>query len=100
MQAMGYIMPSFTATDSWVIDLPREAVAAYIAEVKSTAFVELKQQANQKAEQVAQKQQAWLSRNAWRVHGGIQYQNYGRRGRKGYSAPLDKSSYIGRLDNE
>jgi hypothetical protein len=98
MQALGYIMPTFVSSDTWVIDLPREAISAFIADVKSTCFVDLKQQVNDKAESVARRQQAWLSRKDWRAHGGIQYQNYGRRGKKGglYNPPFDKSSYINR----
>lgn len=98
MQALGYIMPTFVPSDDWVIDLPREAISAYIAEVKSTCFIDLKQQVNEKAEAEARKQQSWLSRKNWRAHGGIQYQNYGRKGKKGelYTPPFDKSSYINR----
>lgn len=98
-QALAFIMPAFTASDTWVIDLPQDAISAYIAEVKSQAFVVLKQQVNEKAEQVASRQQAWLSRKDWRVNGGIIYQDYGRRGRKGYNRfgnPFDSSSYISR----
>lgn len=97
IQAVGFIMPTFEENDSWVIDLPREAISAYIAEVKSTCFIDLKQQVNEKAESIARRQQTWLSRKDWRVNGGVRYQNYGRRGRKGYSAPLDKSSYINKI---
>lgn len=99
IQALGYIMPSFTESDTWEIDLPRDAISAYIAEVKSTCFVDLKQQVNEKAEATARRQQAWLSRKDWRANGGIIYPNYGRRGRKGYNRfgnPFDRSSYIGR----
>ena len=38
--------------------------------------------ANQKAEQKAARQQRWLSRKAWRIEGGIEYENYGRSFRK------------------
>lgn len=98
-QALAFIMPTFTALDTWVIDLPQDAISAYIAEVKSQAFVVLKQQVNEKAEQVATRQQAWLSRKDWRVNGGIRYQDYGRRGRKGFNRfgnPFDGSSHIAR----
>lgn len=100
IQALGYIMPTFTESDTWVIDLPRDAISAYIAEVKSTCFIDLKQQVNEKAEATARRQQAWLSRKDWRANGGIRYANYGRRGRKGYNRfgnPFDRSSYIDRL---
>ena len=35
-----------------------------------------------KAEGEARRQQRWLARNDWRGKGGIEYPNYGRRGRK------------------
>ena len=94
MQATAYIEPGWNSYDDFIPDLPSEAFAALVAEVKSTAFVELKQQQNGKAEQDSRRQQAWLSRKSWRVHGGIQYPDYGRRSRKGLSNPFDKSSYI------
>lgn len=97
-QAHAYIMPKWSHTDDFVPDLPSEAFMALIAEVKSVAFVEIKQQENAKAEQTSRRQQAWLARKDWRVHGGIQYPDYGRRGRKGSTGrlPFDNSSYINR----
>lgn len=74
--------PSFEIRDDYVPDLPIEAFSALIEESKSTAFLNLKQMANEKAEQKASRQQRWLSRKAWRVHGGIRYDNYGRRPKK------------------
>ncbi len=99
LQAVGFIMPTFTENDDWVIDLPRDAISAYLAEVKSTCFIDLKQQVNEKAEANARRQQSWLSRNDWRVNGGIIYDDYGRRGRKGFNRfgnPFDSSSQISR----
>ena len=37
---------------------------------------------NEKAEQKATRQNRWLARKAWRAHGGVRYDDYGRRGRK------------------
>lgn len=68
--------------DDAVPNLPSEAFSALIEESKSTAFLVLKQTANQKAEQKAKRQQQWLSRKQWTNHGGVRYDNYGRRGRK------------------
>lgn len=78
-QCMAYIEPVWVHTDLAVPNLPEEAFALLEEESKSTAFVVLKQMANQKAEQKASRQNRWLSRKAWRAHGGIQYPNYGRR---------------------
>ncbi|AFE86211.1 hypothetical protein [Salinivibrio phage CW02] len=81
-QCVAYVLPEFYVIDDHKPDLPEEAMAAYISEVKSQAFIKLKQQASQKDEQESVKQQRWLSRKSWVVNGGIKYPNYGRRGRK------------------
>lgn len=81
-QCLAYMEPKWVHTDDGIPDLPEEAFAALEEEAKSTAFVAIKQMANQKAEQKAARQNRWLSRKAWRAHGGIQYENYGRKGRR------------------
>lgn len=81
-QAMAYIEPGWEHSDEFVPFLPEEAFAALVEEVKSTAFVVLKQMPNSKAEQKANRQQRWLSRKAWKAHGGLEYENYGRKSRK------------------
>lgn len=81
IQAMAYVMPSWQHTDAFVPDLPNEAFAALMAEAKSAAMLRLNQVQDAKAEQEAVRQQRWLSRKAWRAHGGIQYPDYGRRRR-------------------
>ncbi len=81
-QAQAYLIPVWTRADSFVPDLPAEAFPALLAEVKSTASMALKQSADQKAEQKSKRQQSWLSRKAWRAHGGIQYEDYGRKSRR------------------
>lgn len=81
-QVLAYMEPTWVHTDSAIPDLPSEAFAALVEEAKSTAFVELKQTANQKAEQKASRQQRWLSRKAWAVKGGIRYDDYGRKNRR------------------
>lgn len=91
-QAMAYVMLPFYMEDDFVPDLPDEAFIALLEEAKSRAFISLKQTANQKAEQESQRQQAWLSRKAWRAHGGIQYPNYGRAGQKYRSPYFDKNN--------
>jgi hypothetical protein len=81
-QCMAYIEPKWVHMDSAIPDLPDEAFPGLLEEAKSTAFLVLKQMANQKAEQKAARQSRWLSRKAWTVKGGIQYENYGRKGRR------------------
>jgi hypothetical protein len=78
-RCVGFILPEWVHEDNHVPDLPPEAFPALVAEAKSTAFISVKQMANQKAEQKAARQQKWLSRKAWRVDGQIQYPNYGRK---------------------
>jgi hypothetical protein len=74
--------PTWSHVDNAVPNLPEEAFPALVEEAKSTAFLALKQTANQKAEQKASRQQRWLSRKAWSAHGGIRYDDYGRKSRK------------------
>lgn len=81
-QCLGYMHPDWTHVDTFIPDLPSEAFPALVAEVKSTAFVNVKQMANQKAEQKAGRQQRWLSRKAWRAQGEIRFEDYGRKGRR------------------
>lgn len=81
-QAQAYVMPSWTMEDTFVPDLPTEAFIALLEEAKSRAMFKLKQMEDPKAEQESRRQQRWLSRNAWRVKGGIKKPNYGRNSRK------------------
>lgn len=76
---LAFITPTWTHSDSAIPNLPDEAFPALLEESKSTAFLVLKQTANQKAEQKASRQQRWLSRKAWRVEGGVTYKIYGRK---------------------
>lgn len=81
-QCLAFIEPSWTSSDVFIPDLPMEAFPLLLAESKSTAFIVLKQMANQKAEQKATRQSAWLSRKAWKAHGGVRYDDYGRKARR------------------
>ncbi|UIW11075.1 putative head completion adaptor [Vibrio virus VPMCC5] len=78
IQAMAYVMPTWSQTDSFVPDLPEEAFISLLEEAKSKAALKLKQEADQKAEQESIRQRNWLSRKAWKVNGGIKYPDYGR----------------------
>lgn len=90
VQAMGYVTPGWSMVDSFIPDLPEEAFIALQEEAKSRAMFKLKQMVDQKAEQESSRQQRWLSRKAWRVAGGVQYGNYGRRSGKAYTNPTFK----------
>lgn len=79
IQAMAFITPTWLPEDDFVPDMPEEAFTLLTEEAKSKAAVKLRQQADQKAEQEAVRQTRWLSRNQWRVNGGIRKPNYGRR---------------------
>jgi len=92
IQARGYVMPSWTHTDEAVPDLPDEAFTALVEEAKSRAALKLKQAADEKAEQESRRQKTWLSRKAWRVAGGIQYPDYGRKSGKVSSPYFDKDN--------
>ena len=82
IQAMAYVMPEWSHTDSHVPDLPTEAFIALVEESKSRCMIRLKQMEDVKAEQEARRQQRWLSNNSWRKAGGIKYPNYGRNSAK------------------
>lgn len=81
-QCLAYLYPVWERSNSFIPDLPIDAFSALLEESKSTAFATLKQMINQKAEQKAGRQQRWLSRKAWRAKGGIQYSDFGRKGRR------------------
>lgn len=87
VQGMAYILPTFEIRDGFVPDMPAEMFPALVEEAKSKASIKLRQQADQKSEQESQRQQAWLSRKARRVEGGIRYPDYGRNSRKMYRDP-------------
>lgn len=82
VQAFGYVTPQWVHTDSAIPDIPEEDFTLLLEEAKSRASMKIRQVADQKAEQEAQRQDRWLSRRQWRAHGGVRYPNYGRRGVK------------------
>lgn len=81
-RCIAYTHPVWVHTDNHIPDLPSEAFAALIEESKSTASLNIKQMANQKAEQKSVRQQRWLSRKAWVAQGGVKFPDYGRKGRR------------------
>lgn len=78
----GDTRPSFTLADEFIPDLPAEMFSAYLAEVKSTCFIRMKQAPDQKAEQQARRQKARMSRRAWRTESKMKLPAKGRRSRK------------------
>lgn len=93
-QAQAYVIPSWSTTDTFVPDLPAEAFIALLEESKSRAMMKLKQMEDSKSEQEAQRQHRWLSRNAWKVKGGIKKPNFGRNSRKMRRDPtFDRSDW-------
>lgn len=87
VQAQGYVYPTWVMDDYFIPSLPDEAFTLLLEEAKSRASLKLKQTQDIKAEQEAGRQNRWLSRKDWRVHGGIQYPNYGRGHRKYHRDP-------------
>jgi hypothetical protein len=77
--------PVFEVRDSFIPDMPVEAFPALLAEAKSVCFTRIKQAPDAKAEQQSTRQRAWLSRKAWRVGEGLQFPDYGRRGKRGWT---------------
>lgn len=77
-QVYMYTIPSWTADDLFIPDLPLETFPALLAEAKSVASFKLADAADSKAEQQSVRQQKRLSVNGWAVKGGINYPNYGR----------------------
>lgn len=82
-QIVGYRVPQWSMTDTFVPELPVDAFPLLLAEAKSRSFISIKEIENAKVEQSAQKQGRWMARKSWRTAGGVQYPNYGRNSSKG-----------------
>lgn len=85
VQAMAYVIPTFTLSDTFIPDLPDFAFPAFINECKSAVSLKLRQIQDVKAETEARRQQRWLARNDNKVNGGTKYPDYGRRGKRGFN---------------
>ena len=81
-QVLAYMDPEWVHLDNAIPDLPSEAFSLLLSEAISVASLRIKQSTDQKAEQISRRQRGWLSRRSWKTHGGVRYDNYGRRGRK------------------
>lgn len=82
VQAFGYVTPQWVHEDSAIPNIPEEDFTLLLEEAKSRASIKIRQVADQKAEQEAQRQDRWLSRRQWRAHGGVRYPDWGRKGKK------------------
>lgn len=82
VQCYGKRLPSFALEDSFIPDLPTQAFAYYLNEVKSVASNKLRQMPDQKAEQHSITGRRRMSQEAWKVSNGITYPNYGRTPKK------------------
>lgn len=78
-QCWGNVEATWVHTDVAVPDLPSKAFAYLLSEAKSTASSALRQAGNAKEEQKSRRQRVFLARDKWRVSGGMQFPNYGRK---------------------
>jgi len=78
-QCWGNVEATWVHTDTAIPDLPAKAFAYLLSEAKSTAFNVLRQTGNAKEEQKSRRQRVYLARDKWRVAGGMQFPNYGRK---------------------
>jgi hypothetical protein len=81
VQAFGNVEPAWSMDDAFVPDFPSQHFPTYVAEIKSVAFLVLKQMASQKHEQQSARGQRWLARQGRKVKHGINYPDMGRKGK-------------------
>lgn len=79
-QIIAWVIPSWTMSNTFVPDLPIDGFPLLLAEAKSRCFINIKEMANEKVEQSAQKQSRWMARKSWKAKGGVRYPDYGRKG--------------------
>lgn len=79
IQAQGYVIPSFQIADAFVPELPPDGFSLLYNETLSRVQLRLREFQDVKAEGESTKQSRWMSRNSFRVNGGIRFPNYGRR---------------------
>ncbi len=71
--------PTWTATDTFIPDLPEHLFSMVLAEAKSTAMFNFKEVANPKEEQKSRKQQVRMQYASWRENGSPTRPHYGRK---------------------
>lgn len=74
----GRVIPTWTMSDSFVPTLDNNLFPMLINEAKSVAFVELKQSANQKAENESRRQRIKWQNNKSKIDNTFTRPNYGR----------------------
>lgn len=79
---IAYLTPDWVRENEAIPDLPVDAFPALLSEAKSASFYNIKQMTNEKEEIKSGKQSRWLARKAWRTHGGVRTEDYGRRGKR------------------
>ena len=79
IMVLATVEPSWTNSDTFTPDIPSKAFPYYLSEVKSTAFVKIKQSPSPKDEQLSRRHRTYLSGEKYRVAGGIGTPNYGRK---------------------
>lgn len=77
--AYGRVIPSFTLTDSFIPKMDNNLFPIVLNEAKSIAFVELKQQANQKAENESRRQRIKVQNNLSKFDNSYNRPDYGRK---------------------
>jgi hypothetical protein len=77
------LAPTWEHVDSYIPNIPDKFFPTLLAEAKSQAFVNLKQQANAREERKAQRGRVIMRNEAWRNENGeIKYNNKVNYGRK------------------
>lgn len=82
IQAKAYTMASWVHDNDHIPNLPEEAFSMYLAEVKATAFFEVKQMVNERQQEKRNRQQRWLSQKGRKVGAPNRYASFGRRSKK------------------
>jgi|TARA_R110002110_G_scaffold104655_1_gene263752 hypothetical protein len=81
-QCFGKVQPTWSATNTFVADLPHQAFSYLLADAKTACFVILKQSDNPIAAAQSQIQRRRMSQEAFKVSNGIAFGDSGRKGKK------------------
>ena len=81
-QCFGKVQPVWSATNTFVADLPQQAFSYLLADAKTACFVILKQSDNPIAAAQSQIQRRRMSQEAFKVSNGIAFGDSGRKGKK------------------
>ena len=71
--------PAWTTSDSFIPDMPSHAFPLLMSEAKSTCFIDIRQEANAKSEQLSRRHRTHLSWTKHRQNGGLQVLKHGRK---------------------